>query len=77
MAAAKGLSEIAPVYYINGNHELALPQEDISQMYDELRTMGIRVLFDRGTVIEKETERLYIAGLAEETLQESKLRGGP
>ncbi len=76
VAAAKGLSEIAPVYYINGNHELALPQEDISQMYDELRTMGIQVLFDRGTVIEKETERLYIAGLSEETLQESKLRGG-
>lgn len=76
LIAAKGLSRIAPVYYVNGNHELSLPQEDISQMYDEMRLTGINLLFDEKIAVEKEGDCICFAGLSEETIYESKMRGG-
>lgn len=76
LTAAEGLLEIAPVFFVNGNHELALPQECVSQMYDDMRAMGVRVLLDETVVIENGDGTLYIGGLSEEALYESKLRGG-
>lgn len=75
LTAVEGLLEIAPVYFVNGNHELALPQECVSQMYDKMESIGVRVLMDETAVIEKDGGSLYIGGLSEEVLYESKMRG--
>ncbi len=72
----KGLLQIAPVYYVNGNHELALPQEDISQMYDALREMGVHLLLDRSEDFIWNDERLHLLGVSEETLYQAKIYGG-
>lgn len=73
LAAAKGLTEIAPVYYTNGNHELALPAEEIAEFYDALRSMGIAILFDQsGNVKGRKGQSIHIVGLSEERLYASK-----
>lgn len=76
MTAIKGLSEIAPVYFIDGNHELALPAEDVQHFYDRLDAVGIRRIFDRAVVLGKDSGKIVLAGLSEETICESKVRGG-
>lgn len=75
LTAVEGLAQIAPVYYVNGNHELALPQEDISQIYDLMKDAGVVLLFDETAVIEKKGAALCLTGLSEETVYESKLHG--
>ena len=53
LEAISGLVEIAPVYYVNGNHELALPEQRMKAFYDELRQMGVNVLFDETTAVQR------------------------
>ena len=77
LIAAEGLARIATVYYVNGNHEFALPQEEISQMYDSMRRAGVVLLFDEAAVIERNGDAIRLTGLSEETVYESKLCGQP
>lgn len=70
--AMEGLIKIAPVYYVNGNHELALPESETSQIYDELRDMGVQVLFDESGIIERHGQQIHLIGISEYTLYESK-----
>lgn len=72
LTGMKRLCAIATVYYINGNHEMALPTEETSQFYDELRRMGVEVLFDRGTIVKKREGQIRICGLSEETVYAAK-----
>lgn len=72
LTAAEGLVQIAPVYYVNGNHELALPVAEVAEMYEKLQEMGVTLLFDEGVSIERNGSRLYLAGLSEETLYTAK-----
>lgn len=66
--AMEGLLKIGPVYYINGNHEMALKEETINAFYDELREMGVNVLFDRHAEIEKDGASIHLVGLSEHTV---------
>lgn len=75
LTAMEGLSQIAPVCYVNGNHELALPEKNISQMYDTMGGMGVSLLFNRVQLVERGGDRLYVIGLAEEVILSSKERG--
>ena len=72
----KGLAEIAPVYYVDGNHELALPQKDISQMNDAMRRMGIHLLLNSSGAFSYGQGQLYLMGISEETLYRAKVSGG-
>lgn len=72
----KGLTKIAPVYYVDGNHELALPQEEISQMNDGLRQMGVHLLLNSGERFSYGQGQLYLMGISEETLYRAKVIGG-
>lgn len=73
LTAAKGLVDIAPVYYVNGNHELSLPVVEIEDFYDQLREMGVTVLFDAGEEIVREKDQsIFIVGLSEERIYASK-----
>lgn len=72
LTAMKGLVKVAPVYYSNGNHELALPQDEIGRMYRKLRNMGVELLFDRGVLVRRKEKIFLLAGLSEETLYAAK-----
>lgn len=71
--AMEKLISIAPVYYINGNHELKLNEKEISSFYDELRAMGVHILFDEEALIEKDGSKMHLIGLSEFTLSASKV----
>ena len=72
LKAMEQLTAIAPVYYVNGNHELALPQNGILQMYDAMSDMGVHMLFDRSETICRGQDRMVLLGISEETLYTAK-----
>lgn len=56
------LVEIAPVYYVIGNHESRREQYDNS-LQQKLINSGVKVLRNHGHVIEKKGQRIYILGV--------------
>ena len=66
--AMEGLLEIAPVYYVNGNHEMALEEEAVQRFYKELDEIGVHVLFDKVEAVEREGESIQLIGLSEDTV---------
>lgn len=54
--------KIAPVYYSLGNHEGRIP-EIYQPFEEELRKLGVQVLRNEAVVLEREGQRLYIAGI--------------
>ncbi len=69
------LLEIAPVYYINGNHELSLPKNSINSMYRRMKDMGVRMCRNRFWAVERGDERLMIAGVAQESVRRAYVMG--
>lgn len=67
-AAMEGLRKLAPVYYVNGNHEMAVEPSAMEAFYEELAAMGVEVLFERKAVIEKDGAELCLLGLSEQTV---------
>lgn len=66
--AMKGLLEIAPVYYVNGNHEMAVEEKAMEAFYKELEEMGVEVLFDRKAIVTKKDTNICLLGLSEYTV---------
>lgn len=66
--AMKGLLKIAPVYYINGNHEMAVEENAMDGFYEKLTEMGVVLLFDCENKIEKDGETISLLGLSEHTV---------
>ena len=50
-------------------------EEDVSQMYDAMETAGICILSGKGETARGSKGKLYVAGLSEEVILESKERG--
>lgn len=63
LAYAKELCDIAPVYYITGNHERRL--ENFSEIMSELKDAGFNVLLNRIESIEINETMISILGLDE------------
>lgn len=66
--AMKGFLKIAPVYYINGNHEMAVEENAMDGFYEKLAEMGVVLLFDCENKIEKDGETISLLGLSEHTV---------
>lgn len=66
--AMKGLLAVAPVYYVNGNHEMAVEETAMENFYEELTDMGIEVLLDRKALLGREGSRISLMGLSEYTI---------
>lgn len=60
-ALAKGLSEIAPTYYVTGNHEWAVHR--INDLKKMLKENGVRVLSNEFEIWEKDGMTVAIAGV--------------
>lgn len=72
LMAAEGLADIAPTYYVNGNHEMKLSEENTSLLYDGLKNLGITVLFDEGVLITRQNSSVSICGLSEFVIYSAK-----
>jgi len=60
----EGAVEIAPVYYISGNHEQWLKGERLDRFLEDIRNMGVTLLDDRAVSV----DGFRLAGAAEESL---------
>lgn len=56
------LVNIAPCYYVTGNHESLIGNE-YKRLEDELKELGVIVLRDEAVILEKEGEQIQIIGL--------------
>ncbi len=66
--AIKGLLEMAPVFYVNGNHEMALKEEEINGFYELMETLGVHILWDNHYKIKRNDDTICLAGLSEYTV---------
>ena len=65
----KELQDVAPIYYVTGNHEIAT--NDVDHIKESLREFGVRVLTDEADVIRsREGETIAIGGV-EDPLESS------
>ncbi len=60
-ALARGLADIAPTYYVTGNHEWAVRR--VNDLKVLLQQCGVRVLTNEYDIWEKEGVRLAVAGI--------------
>lgn len=68
ICALSGLLTLAPVYYVNGNHELALPEEKMWRFYRTMEEMGTHLVFDDVVSVSRGDESINIMGISEYTL---------
>jgi uncharacterized protein len=61
LLAVKQFVDIADVYYVLGNHEVALNKVD--EIYAALTDLGVHVLPNEAVVLERNGERIAIAGI--------------
>ena len=61
LQAVEQFVDIADVYYVLGNHEVAL--NNMEEIYGALSELGVRVLPNEAAVFERGGERMVIAGI--------------
>lgn len=60
-AAARGLSAIAPLYYVTGNHEWAIG--DVPELKERLESCGAQVLGNEFVTLERNGDTVALAGI--------------
>ena len=71
--AVKGLSEIAPVFYVNGNHELLLDQKEYGEFLDKID--GITAILNGSSVLiesDLDEDGILFAGLDENVTMDAR-----
>ena len=63
LSFAKEAVQIAPVYYVAGNHEAHLPE--YSRLRNGLETAGVTVLEDKAVWLEQDGEKILLIGLSD------------
>jgi len=63
LAFAERAADIAPVYYVTGNHEAAI--EQIEELLSELKRAGVTVLEDEALQLERNGDQITLAGLSD------------
>lgn len=64
---AKQAVEIAPCYYVTGNHESRLSKEVYQDFEGEMIMYGVQVLHNEAVTLEKDGESITLAGLDDST----------
>lgn len=62
-ALARGLADIAPTYYVTGNHEWALGSATVKELKALLTECGVTVLSNRCEILERNGDSLVLAGV--------------
>lgn len=73
MEFVEGAVKLAPVYYVTGNHEKWLEEEE--QLLEQLEQAGVNCLMNRTEIITVQDESLYLLGLDDSNLLDDTLRG--
>ncbi len=60
---AKGAVEIAPCYYVTGNHEGRIPAETYAELEEALRSLGVTVLHGDAVTLERNGDTVTVAGV--------------
>lgn len=68
LSLARALTEIAPTYYVTGNHETRL-EEDFARLMDGLQYAGVTVLRDESIPLERGEDRITVAGMDDPEFQ--------
>ncbi|RUL47784.1 metallophosphoesterase [Lysinibacillus antri] len=61
MAAVKQFVELADVYYVIGNHEVATNQ--VSEIYDAMQKIGVHILPNTSHILERGGDKINIIGI--------------
>lgn len=77
----EGAVKIAPVYYVTGNHEYWLEEEDLHFLMERLNRAGVVILDNEAQKIEKGNQHFLLLGLndkslCDDTLKEMKVNDG-
>ncbi|MBO5222441.1 MAG: metallophosphoesterase [Clostridia bacterium] len=59
----KKAMEIAPCYYVTGNHEARLPENVLMAFEKQLSQIGVIILRDEAVLLEKEGARISLVGI--------------
>lgn len=70
VAFTKKAAEIAPIYFVPGNHESRLP-EDYGRLLAEFERIGVTVLENSREKIEINGEHIYIAGVLDPAFEKT------
>lgn len=63
LSLVRRLSDIAPCYYVTGNHEAWIGDENFKRLTGSLSEYGVTILRDSTAVLEKNGAELLIAGI--------------
>ena len=63
----KQVVEIAPCYYVTGNHESRLSKEVYEDFEEKMKIYGVQVLHNESVVIERDGEHIALAGMDDST----------
>ncbi|MDF2556228.1 MAG: metallophosphoesterase [Bacillales bacterium] len=67
--------KIAPVYYITGNHEYLLDQNDWNRLMQTMEQYGVKILDNEAINIEGElVDDFYLIGLSDKNLSDDSLK---
>lgn len=69
LQAVRQFVELADVYYVLGNHEVATNK--VNEIYEVLSSLGVHVMADESTVLERNGERLAIIGIEDPLMGKS------
>lgn len=69
LQAVRQFVQLADVYYVLGNHEVATNK--VNEIYEVLSSLGVHVMADESTVLERNGERLAIIGIEDPLMGKS------
>lgn len=63
---AEKSAKLAPTYYVSGNHEASLTENEYEDFCTRLRSVGVTVLENAAAVIEKNGEHITVVGIGDQ-----------
>lgn len=69
----KGAAKLAPIYYVTGNHEYRLNQNNWDRLMQGMMKYQVRLLDNRIFLLEKEKGGIYLIGLGANNLADTTL----
>ena len=76
IAFAKEAVQIAPTYFITGNHEAMVSAQEYADLENGLLEAGVNILHDKEIVLEKNEEKLLLVGIDDPAYADRASDGG-
>ncbi len=59
----RGIIDVAPIYYVTGNHENRIPEYDAFR--DEILSLGVNIIDNRTVFLERNGDEIALCGIAD------------